>query len=322
MLVALVVNPLATGFSARKRDQVAAILSARHKLDLVATSQPGEATGLTRRAVADGAELVAVMGGDGTVNEVVNGLDGPDVPIALLAGGKTNVLARAMGMPHDPVRSGALVVELLDSGAQRRISLGRADGRRFTFSAGLGLDGAIVREVERRRRARQLYGDHAWVAAGLRTLFVAYDRATPHLSVHFLDGRPGVGGFFALVGNGDPYTYLGPRPFRPTPQATFEGGLDLLVGQTMATAPLLRAVAGMLSSRPRSGYPELPVHHDETRFRLQADVPLAFQLDGEYLGDRTSVLVESLPGVLTVVAPGGGRRPAYPPRSSRRSRPG
>jgi diacylglycerol kinase family enzyme len=305
MRVVLIANPHASRFSGRQRDRVAAALAAQHKVELVQTSHPGQATVLTRRAVAGGVELAAVLGGDGTVNEVVNGLRGSGVPLGLLGGGRTNVLARGLGLPADPDRAVTRLLELLQAGARRRLSLGTADGRCFALNAGLGLDGAIVREVERRQRAKQLYGDRAYVAAGLKTLLVDYDRDHPHLAVHLDGGRAALRGYFALVGNGDPFTYLGRRPFRPTPLATWEGGLDLLVGQTMATRQLVRAFTGMLSPHPRPTYPRLPVLHDEDGFTLESDIPMAFQLDGEYLGDRTSVAIGCLRGAQPVVAPRG-----------------
>ena len=303
MRVALIANPHASRFSGRQRDRVAAALAAAHKVEVLQTTHPGQATVLTRRAVADGAEVAAVLGGDGTVNEVVNGLGDSATMLGLLGGGRTNVVARGLGLPADPDRAAVRLLELLAAGGRRRLSLGTADGRRFALNAGLGLDGAIVREVERRQRAKQLYGDRAYVAAALKTFLVDYDRDRPHLTVHLGGGRPALRGFLALVGNGDPFTFLGRRPFRPTPQATWEGGLDLLVAQTMATRPLVRALTGMLSPHPRPSYPGLPVLHDEDAFTIESDVPLPFQLDGEYLGDRTSVAVGCLRGALDVVAP-------------------
>jgi diacylglycerol kinase family enzyme len=305
MRVVLIANPHASRFSGRQRDRVAAALAAAHKVEMFQTTHPGQAAVLTRRAVADGAEVVAVLGGDGTVNEAVNGLGDAATMLGLLGGGRTNVLARGLGLPADPDRAAARLLELLAARARRRLSLGTADGRRFVLNAGLGLDGAIVREVERRQRAKQLYGDRAYVAAGLKTFLVDYDRDCPHLTVHLGGGRPALRGFFALVANGDPFTFMGRRPFRPAPQATWEGGLDLLVAQTMAARPLVRALTGMLSPRPRSSYPGLPVLHDEDAFTLECDVPLPFQLDGEYLGDRTSVAVGCLRDALTVIAPAG-----------------
>jgi diacylglycerol kinase family enzyme len=303
MLVALIVNPQATRVSERVRRQVTAALAAEHKVNVHLTAQPGHGAEVTRRAVDDGAELVVALGGDGTVNEVVNGLVGSSVPLGLAGGGKTNVFARGLGLPSEVPRACERLLELLRAGSTRRVSLGTADGRAFTFGAGLGLDGAIVREVERRRRARQLYGDSAYVAAGLKTLFLRYDRQQPHLKVHRPAGRASLTGFFALVANGDPFTYLGRRPFRPTPRAAWEGGLDVLVGQTMSAPAITRALTGMLSPRPRASYPRFPVLHGERSFALSSDVPLAFQLDGEYLGDQTRVEFALLERALEVVAP-------------------
>jgi diacylglycerol kinase family enzyme len=302
--LALIANPHASRFSGRQRDRVVAALSARHKLELLQTAHPGQATELARGAVAGGAEVVAVLGGDGTVNEVVNGLRDSAAALGLLGGGRVNVVARGLGLPADPDRATDRLLELLAAGSPaRRLSLGVAGERYFALNAGLGLGGAIVREVERRQRAKQLYGDRAYVAAGLKALLVGYDRDHPHLTVHLPGGRPPLHGFFTLVGNGDPFTYLGRRPFRPTPQATWEGGLDLLVGETMATRSLVRALTGMLSPHPRAGYPGLPVLHDIDGFSLESDIPLPFQLDGEYVGDRTSVTFGCLRSALAVVAP-------------------
>ena len=266
MRLALIANPHASRFSGRQRDRVVATLGAEHKVELLQTGHPGHATALARQAVAGGAEVVTVLGGDGTVNEVVNGLRGSTVLLGLLGGGRVNVVARGLGLPADPDRAAVRLLQLLAAGARRPLTLGTADDRCFAVNADLGLGGAIVREVERRQRAKQLYGDRAYLAAGLKALLIDYDRDHPHLTVHLRHGRPPLRGFFALVGNGDPFTYLGRRPFRPTPQATWEGGLDLLVGQTMAAPSLVRALTGMLSPHPRSGYRGLPVLHDQDGF--------------------------------------------------------
>jgi diacylglycerol kinase family enzyme len=303
MLVALIMNPHATRVSERVRREVIDALAAEHKVVVHLTGQPGHGSALANRAVDDGAQLVVVLGGDGTVNEVVNALCGTDVPLGLVGGGNTNVFARGLGLPADTRHACKRLLELLRIGSTQRVSLGRAGGRVFTFGAGLGLDGAIVREVERRRRARQLYGDSAYVTAGLKTLFRGYDRERPHLKVRRGAGQALLTGFFALVSNGDPFTYLGRRPFRPTPRATWEGGLDVLVGQTMSTLAIARVLTGMLSPRPRSSYPGFPVLHDQRSFVLESDVPLPFQLDGEYLGDYTRVDFRCEERALNVVAP-------------------
>ena len=312
MRVVLVVNPAGTRVRAPTRARVGAMLAARHELTVVQTRDRGHATELAGEAAADGAELVVVLGGDGTVNEVLNGL-AEGTPLGLVSGGKTNVFARALGLPPHPVAATARLLELLDAGARRTVSLGEASGRRFAFGAGLGLDGAVVREVERWRRSLGLHDDAAYLVAGLHTL-ATWDRTRPRLTVHPGGGHAVMHGYFAIAGNGDPYTYMGGLPLRPTPDARFEADLDLLVGQTMSPRLILRALAGMLSARPLPAYQGLPVLHDLPECRLEADVPLPFQVDGEYLGDRTTVRLRSLPGALTVVAPGAGQARRRRPR--------
>jgi diacylglycerol kinase family enzyme len=347
----LIVNPASTSARARVRADVASALAgpdgttpadgrrarSRTRLDLtvVHTTHRGHASALAREAVAARAGLIVVMGGDGTVNEVLNGMTvrRPAAPdggpmLGLVGGGKTNVFARALGLPDQPLKAAGALLALLDAGESRRISLGEAGGRRFAVGAGLGLDGAIVREVERQRRANQVHDDRVYVLAGLRAV-AQWDRSRPRLRLDLgpragvadrpAAGReppPPVAGYFAIASNGDPYTYLGPRPFRPTPEARFEGGLDLLAGQTMAPAPLTRAIAGMLSGRALPPFPGLPVFHDYQSARMVAEVRLPLQVDGEYLGDVDEVEVHSRPDALTVVAPreaARSRRPLLAP---------
>src|SRR5215216_5546951 len=129
MRVALIASPHASRFSGRQRDRVVATLAAGHKVEVLQTGHPGQATELTARAVAGGAEVVAVLGGDGTVNEVVNGLRDTDVALALLGGGRVNVVARGLGLPADPDRATARLLDLLDAGARHRLTLGLASER-------------------------------------------------------------------------------------------------------------------------------------------------------------------------------------------------
>jgi diacylglycerol kinase family enzyme len=325
MLAWMIVNPAGTRVRTRTQAEVARVLARHHQLSVVQTTHRGHATTLAREALAAGVELVVVMGGDGTVNEVLNALPmaspdatGPPVPLlGLVGGGKTNVFARALGLPSDPRKAAAQLVSLLRAGSVREVTLGEASGRKFAFGAGLGLDAAIVRDVERWRSTNAVHHDDgAYVLAGLYEL-AGWGRSRPYLTVHLPDGRPPLRGYFAVASNGDPYTYLGPRPFRPTPRARFEGNLDLVVGQTASKRALTRALAGWLSGRSLPDFPGLPVLHDESLARLEADRPLPLQLDGEYLGDHTDVEIRAHPHALRVVAPMEGpppKRPKVAPR--------
>ena len=110
MRIALIANPHASRFSGRQRDRVVATLGAAHKLELLQTGHAGQATELAAQAVAGGSEVVAVLGGDGTVNEVVNGLRGSAVALGLLGGGRVNVVASGLALPANHDRAPARIV--------------------------------------------------------------------------------------------------------------------------------------------------------------------------------------------------------------------
>jgi diacylglycerol kinase family enzyme len=303
MRIMLLANPASTKYTERKRDEVARVLAEAHRLEVQETTDAGNATDLARRAVAEGVEALVVMGGDGTVNEAVNGLLGSTVPLGMVGGGKANVFARGLGLPVEPIAAAHRLLELIASGSRRLISLGLIGERCFTCNAGLGFDGALVREMEIRRQRGRACSDWSYVAASLKIFLFGYDRDRPHVTLRFHDGRPPLCGFFVLVGNGDPFTYLGRWPFRPMPRADYEQGLDLLLAQSMSLDRLISAVRAMLSPRPCDRYLEMVTLHNQQRLTMEADVPLPLQADGEYLGDYTRVTLQCMPSALTVIAP-------------------
>jgi len=157
----LIVNPHATSTTPLRRDVIASALSSAVELDVVQTRYRGHATGLAAQARNDGFGLVLTLGGDGTVNEAVNGILGDaaasaalggtadDIPaLAALPGGNANVFTRAAGLPADPVDATGQVLQALAEGRYRRVGLGLAGDRYFTFHAGLGLDAEVVRAVD------------------------------------------------------------------------------------------------------------------------------------------------------------------------------
>lgn len=154
MRAMMIVNPHATATTERRRDLLAHALAAEVRLVVAQTTGRGHAAELAAKAVEGGAELIVAHGGDGTVNEVVNGImaanAGRQAPmLAVLPGGSTNVFARAMGMDPDPVLATEQILEaLIVRQPPRTISLGRVDERYFTFNAGMGLDAEVVEAVE------------------------------------------------------------------------------------------------------------------------------------------------------------------------------
>jgi diacylglycerol kinase family enzyme len=334
MRALLVVNPASTTASPRTRGVLMAALEGELKLDIVETTHRSHATDLARQARRDGLELVITLGGDGTVNEVVNGLLDDDVSedvpdLAVVPGGGTNVFARALGIPRDPVEAtGALLTALRDR-RRRSIGLGQVDQRWFTFNAGLGWDADVVTAVDRRRHEAAQPGGPArsrasdYVRAAVRSFFIDTDRRHPALTVSFTDprarsedssdgadGTDGAAGESAeltglhmvMVANTAPWTYLGARPIGPFPRASFDHGLDLYGLRTLRTISTLHQVRQVVSRRDKEPRGRAAVHrHDLGGFRVTAARPVALQVDGEPLGERSEVVFRSVPDALRVI---------------------
>ena len=260
-------------------------------------------------AAATTADLVIVHGGDGSINEVVNGVmslspaEGGRPLIAVIPGGGANVLARALGVPLDAAAAIRQVREAIAAGRHRTIGLGLAADRYFTFSAGLGWDAEVVREVDRLRAQ----GRRESVSLFLRTMVHQYyagtDRRQPALTME-RDGEPPVSGLFmTIVTNRSPWTYLGNRPLLPVPHPDFNSGLDLLALQRLRLTTVLNAVGQMLyvRSRPPRGRDLVSVLGSES-LTLRSARPIALQADGEYLGETEAVKFQFVPHALRIVA--------------------
>ena len=276
----LIVNPFATAVT---EERIAAVAATLGDPDVLRTERPGHATALARDAAAE-AGPIYVFSGDGGFNEVLNGVDAR-VPLGFVPGGGTSVLPRALGLPRDPVRA----AERLVAGRSRRISVGRANGRRFGFSAGVGIDAELVRRVDalgRDRRGRRR-GDLAFAAAALRLLAERRGRFDPALEVEGI-GRAA----FALVANGDPYTYAGPVPLHVAPLARFELGVDVVAPRAVRARALPRLLVSVVRGGGHERSRDVLYGHDLDRVRILCDAPMPLQVDGEDLGDVREVVVE------------------------------
>lgn len=305
MRAMLVVNPKATATTARARDVLAHALASETKLDVVHTTSRGHAVELGAQAARDEYDVVVALGGDGTVNEVVNGLlssgPGPAVPaLAVVPGGSTNVFARALGLPESALEATGHVLEALAAGRRRTIGLARADDRWFTFCAGLGLDAEVVRRVEHRRADGKRPTPQLFVKEGFAQFFRGPDRKAPPLTLTRPGAAPERLGL-ALICNTAPWTYLGRRPVLPCPDASFDDGLDVFGLRTLGTASTLRYLRQILSPSPRLRGRPLLLLHDVDTFTVTADRPLPFQVDGDDLGERTSVAFTAIPRALRVL---------------------
>lgn len=305
------VNPNATATTPRTRDVIAGALGSELKLDVAETSNRGHASDLAAQARLDGVDLVVAMGGDGTVNEVLDGLlaegPSPQVPrLAVVPGGSANVFARALGLPQDPIEATAVILERLRSKQERSVGLGRLEGdglaRWFTFCAGFGLDSEIVREVEQRRQAGATSTPGLYLRTGLRHFLLHTDRRHPAITADWHDSPAPTTLAMVIIANTTPWTYFGQRPLAPTPEASFESGLDLfalrrigIVGTGVKLARL------MLGGRPPRGRGVVALH-DLGALTLTSAHPLASQVDGEYLGEFTELRFRSVRDAITIVA--------------------
>jgi len=273
------------------------------QLDVERTGYRGHAAELASAARVD---LIIVHGGDGSINEVVNGImsraDGRPL-LAVIPGGGANVLARGLGLPVDAAAAIRRLQELVEAGRYRTIGLGLAADRYFTFSAGLGLDAEVVREVDRLRTEGRKETTALFLRAMLRHYYRGTDRRRPALTLE-RDGEPPVTGLFeAIITNRSPWTYFRGRPLLPVPDPDFSSGLDLLALRTLRLTTIFGMVGQMLfiRSRPPRGRDTLSVLGAEA-LSVRSARPIAFQADGEYLGEAEAVKFQFIPRALRVVA--------------------
>jgi diacylglycerol kinase family enzyme len=305
----LVVNPKATATTERQRDILTRALGSDLKVDLAQTTHRGHAIEYASQAAEAGIELVVVLGGDGTINEVVNGLLGdapwhgprPDVPaLAVVPGGSTNVFSRALGVARDPVVATSELLDALRAGRSRRIGLGRVDARWFTFTAGLGIDADAVRRVERARAKGRRATPSLYTRATARAL-LAMDRRHGPLTLHVPGEDPESGLFLGIAANTSPWTYFRSKPIVLTPDVSFDTGLDLVVLRRMGLLGTLWSASGMLSQHGIRGR-RARICQDMSEFRLESQTPIHLQVDGDYIGMCEAATFRAVPAALRVIA--------------------
>ncbi|WP_416968418.1 diacylglycerol/lipid kinase family protein [Streptomyces sp. 4F14] len=321
MRALLVVNPAATTTSARTRDVLIHALASEMKLEAVTTEYRGHARDLGRQAAqSSDIDLVVALGGDGTINEVVNGLltGGPDpdrLPgLAVVPGGSTNVFARALGLPNDPVEATGALLDAVKQGSERTVGLGLATGtpgtedeavpaRWFTFNAGLGFDAKVIGRVEQQRERGRKSTHALYLQQALRQFLGEPHRRHGTITLERTGEEPVTDLVMSIVCNTAPWTYLGNRPVYASPKASFDTGLDILGLSRLSTPALARYATQLLLSSPEKG-PQgkhAVSLHDLDQFTLHSKVPLPLQMDGDHLGLRTSVTFTGVRRALRVI---------------------
>lgn len=168
MRIKVIVNPKAgRGRAARAMPVISRVLEqGKAHFDIHVTSGPGDATDAARKAVDDGYDVIAAAGGDGTTNEVVNGIVGRDVTLGVIPCGTGNDMAISLGLPRDLERACKVVLR----GNARRRDLGRVLGRYFVNAVGIGFDATVARVASDRMRWVPVRGMSLYVLALLKTL--------------------------------------------------------------------------------------------------------------------------------------------------------
>ena len=291
----LIVNPNASGVTPDLTVAVEDVLRATGELETVLTERPLHAAEIAEAVSRGDAERIYVFSGDGGYNEVVNGLEA-DLPVGFIPGGSTSVFPRALGVPRDPV---AAARALAASPLERRISLGRVNGRRFTFSGGFGIDAELVRRVDALGRASGKRANDLAFARTLAGIFAeSRARFVPAMEVEGL-GRVA----FALVANGHPYSYVGRIPLRIAPKAKFELGLDLVAPRELKARRLPQVAAWALAGKGQQRSPHVLYVHDADELVVRADRAMPLQVDGEDLGDVDEAHFEAERSALRVLVP-------------------
>jgi len=287
MTILLIVNPFATGVTDEGVSVVEKELRRVGRVETARTERPGHATELVTDACRKRIDAIVVFSGDGGFNEALNGLHA-DVPIGFLPGGGTSVLSRALGLPPDPTAAAAQVGDGIGARRMRRITLGRVNGRRFAFAAGVGLDAEAVRRVDEMGRSNEgrRPGDLAFARAVVGAIASSRGHVDPALEVVGL-GRAA----FVFVANGSPYTYAKGIPLQLVPDADFELGLDIVAPVRIRRRSLVWTAYALLRGRPRSA--EVLVGHDLDRIEVVCDAPMPLHADGEDLGDVERAIFEA-----------------------------
>jgi len=300
--ILLVVNAFASSVTARNTVMVHRALSQGNEVEVVETNRRGHATRFAQDAARRGVDIVIGYGGDGTLNEVATGVAGTDTALGVLPGGSTNVFARTLGMPNDPVKA----VEQLAAGIAARtiepIGLGKVNGRYFCFHTGVGYDAAVVQEVERRASMKRWLGHPLFIYAALRTWLVNYDRKEPHFTVT-TPGQEPVPGYFTVVLNTNPYTYLGNRPLDLSPSATLDNGLVAITFRTMKVTAILGGLGGALRGGGVKASGTLDVQTDLESLTISHGEGFPYQLDGDYLGETKLLEFRHVPEAVRLVRP-------------------
>ena len=282
--VLFVSNPRAGSVSDRVKQVIVKALEADFKLEVAETAARNHAGDLAKDAVGRDFDAVIVFGGDGTINETAQGLVGTEVALAILPGGSTNVISRALGIPRDPVEATAFVASHLRSSSSTRINVAKLNDRYFLFNAGMGLDAETVRRVESDPEGKRRNHEKLFVRNALKAGLTQYRGVDPMISMSVGGAEP-IAVVTAIACNGAPFTYYKGWPVDVCPGARLDKGLDVFGISRLRARMVPRLVYALFVSRSHIRWRTSSYHHDIERVTLESTVPMPVQLDGDYIGN-------------------------------------
>ncbi len=300
--ILLIVNSFASSVTPRNTVAVHQYLSRHHSVQVVETNERGHATRFAQDAAQRGVEIVVGFGGDGTLNEVATGLAESNTALMMLPGGSTNVFVRSLGASNDPVIALQQFSAGLDHDNTHPISLGRANGRYFCFHAGIGYDAAVVELVERRASLKRIVGQPLFAISAMQAWFATYDRKFPHFNVE-IDGRKIPNGYFTIALNSNPYTFIGKKAVNLSSAASLDKKLVAVTFRKLTTPLMMRTILNAIRTEGISVSSGVDIRTDVENINISFPNPFPYQLDGDYLGEQTSLHIEHRQDALRLVKP-------------------
>jgi diacylglycerol kinase family enzyme len=311
MRTLLVANTFATSTDDAIQARVVSELSKHLDITTVNTSARNDAIEIARSAQQQGFELVIGLGGDGTVNEIANGLllDGPNPEGPLLAaipGGNGNVFARNMGLSENPMEATAQILNAINNQKFQEIGVGRIAtnniSRWFLFNAGIGLDAAVLAEMEVRRASGKAVSDFAYATLALRELFARTNRKHGSLSLVSDSGEVQRNAHFALIVNLAPWAYLGSKALNPLPAASHHTALDVYAPTSLSVSSVLRLASRAIAGKSAENDRNVIALTNQKQVHIQAEIPLWIQVDGDVIAQSTELTATHVPIALKVLA--------------------
>ena len=310
MRALLVANKFATSTDGNIQSKVVSELSKYLDITVANTSARNDAIEIAREANQQGIEIVIGLGGDGTINEIANGLlaDGPNPEgpiLAAIPGGNGNVFVRNMGLSENPLEATAQILSCIDAKKFKSIGVGKIAtnniSRWFLFNAGIGLDAAVIAEMETRRAKGKIVSDTGYAVLALRELFAKTDRRHPALSLASDSGDVHRDAYFALIVNLAPWAYLGSRPLNPLPLAGHDTALDVYAPTSLSIPAVFKLGRRALIGKFAPSDSNVISLIDQSQVHVQAERALWIQVDGDVIAQSTELTATHVPNALRTV---------------------